>query len=202
LHARGYSQQEAWQLAADYNLQYAIIGVWRYRLIIPFYDSLGKLVSWTGRSIVPDEKLRYKTLDSKTALVMPTSLLLSLPMLWTASYPKALIICEGPFDAMRITVTGAASGVYGTCLFGLQISDAQVALLEQLATRFKLYLLLDHDAQMQAFGISQRLARLGCEVLLMPYDVKDPGALSSAQTSTFITEVLYRMEGNHARKNG
>ena len=86
---------------------------YRDRLIIPFYYE-GRVVGWTGRSVVPDKKPKYLTevqpgfvygLDSQT-------------------YNKAFaIVCEGQIDALHIE---------GCALGGSEISDQQAMLLNRL----------------------------------------------------------------------
>jgi hypothetical protein len=189
LFDRGYPDRDASWLSQSYNLHYATRGPYRYRLIIPVYDVEGALKTWTARSILPDEKLRYKTLsasgrygpDEPVALGAPTNLLLGSPLLLRCPNPEVLVLCEGPFDAFRITALGRHVGVYGTCLFGLNISDAQINLLERLMVRFrKLVLLLDPDQEFLPMRVKSDLAPLPITIGKLPAGVEDPGALSYA----------------------
>lgn len=178
LYRRGYTETEADWIAETYDLHYAYAGKWAYRLIIPIYDRRNVLMTWTARSILLDEKVRYMTLSSDEAFAPPSSLLLGLPLLWNVHNPCALVITEGPFDALAISALGHKVGVYGTCLFGLQVSDDQSLLLDQLSERFdRTWLLLDRDAQLRVLGMRERLPR-SC-VLAPPLfeGLKDPGDL-------------------------
>src|SRR5690606_26285475 len=124
-------------------------------VIFPIRDFRGVLQTWTGRSIKRDAMPRYKTLtlrfdpeypDKPLALAPVNDLLLGLPMLARAPSPKALILCEGPFDAVRISAFGHHQGIYATSLFGLNVSVSQVGLLRELSGRIPtLWLLLDSD---------------------------------------------------------
>lgn len=185
--SRGYTADQVGWLVQKYQLHYAVRGRFAYRLIIPVYDAEGRLMTWTGRTIRPGEKVRYKTLSSQPregyrgplAVKPPTTLLLGLPLLLTAPNPEILVLCEGPFDAMRVSALGRHLGVYGTCLFGLNITEAQVLLVERLMVRFRrLVLLLDPDAELVTFRIKDQLLPMQVKVGILPKGVKDPGDLS------------------------
>jgi hypothetical protein len=186
LGQRGYDHDAQDWVAESYNLHYATRGPYRYRLIIPVYSNTGELMTWTARSITPDNPIRYKTLSVEpnslypgpVAKCAPGQLLLGLPLLWQCSNPEVLVVAEGPFDAIRISALGRKIGVYGTCLFGLNITDGQVALLEQLLGRFRhLIVLLDPDAKLRAFRIQEQLVNLPVRIEALPPGVEDPGAL-------------------------
>ncbi len=188
LVSRGYKFSDINWLVTAYRLHYATRGPYRYRLIIPVYGAEGQLKTWTARSVLPDEPLRYKTLpvqpregySGPLAACGPGSLLLGLPLLLRLPNPSVLVLCEGPFDAFRITALGRQYGVYGTCLFGLNVSDAQIALLERLMVRFKkLVLLLDPDQEFLPWQIQDALKPLPVQIGKLP-GVDDPGALPYA----------------------
>lgn len=195
---RGMTEQEADWVIENYQLHYATKGRWHHRIIIPIHDTLGRLMTWTARSIKRGEPLRYSTLktysedpDEPVAAAPPGRLLLGLPLLWSCPNPRVLVVCEGPFDAMRVSAAGAARGVYGTCLFGLQLSEAQVELLMELAGRFqKRRLLLDNDAKMTVFGMVQRLASIRFKASALTIGVKDPGALKPNQAAALVGKLL------------
>lgn len=191
LRGRDYSDHQIKWLADTYNLQYAVRGPFRYRVIIPVYDSRGNLITWTGRSISPDAEIRYRTLpvsgEGLTALAPPGELLLGMPVLRDCVGAEALVVCEGPFDALRISAIGHEHGVYGTCLFGLNVSNAQSELLAQLSSQFpRIWVCLDDDARLVVLRILDRLALVNCRWAKLPDGVKDPGALSNNQASRFI----------------
>lgn len=197
---RGMDEDEVEWIIENYDLHYAVKGRWRNRIIIPIYDRYKKLTTWTARSIRADDQLRYKTLkvhpedeydEGPFALAPPGSLLLGLPLLWTCPNPRVLVPCEGPFDGMRVSAAGWSRGVYGTCLFGLQLSEAQVELLQELAERFpRRRLLLDNDAKLVAFSMVQRLEGLRCKAVSLPGGVKDPGALLPNQAAALVGRLL------------
>jgi hypothetical protein len=192
LEARGFSAAEASWAAERFRLHYALRGSYRYRIIVPVYDERGRLASWTARSILADAEVRYKALlvnprdgyNGPLALCAPGQLLLDYVQLMKAENARVLALCEGPFDAIRISTLGHRHGIYGTCLFGLNITDNQVALLETLLSRFqRLVLLLDPDAALLRLRIRDYLGRLPVSFGVLPEGVEDPGALMPKQAA-------------------
>lgn len=174
---RGYKKTQLKWLVKTYDLHYATSGKFAYRVIIPIYDRWGKLLTWTGRSILPDEELRYLTLKREQQICAPKETLLGLPLLWSCPNPKVLLVCEGPFDAFWVTAFGRSLGVYGTCLFGLTMSSPQAELLLDLRRRFpRQALLLDSAARFQAFRMANSGVRM--DVVRLDEDVKDPATLT------------------------
>jgi len=86
---------------------------YRDRLIIPFYFE-GRVVGWTGRSILADKKPKYLT-EVQPGFVYGLD---------GQTYNKAFaIVCEGQLDALHIE---------GCALGGSEISDQQAMLLNRL----------------------------------------------------------------------
>ena len=177
LRGRGFDTSQAGWLAKQYRLQYAITGKWAYRLVVPVYNSAGALMTWTGRAVRSDEEVRYVTLSSDSSVETPTNLLLGLDFLWRVYKPRCLVVTEGPFDAMAVTALGNTDGIWGTCLFGIQISEAQSALLDDLGRKFdRVRLLIDADAKMKVLGFLDRLPK-NCKIQHLLPTLKDPGEL-------------------------
>lgn len=177
LHSRGYTAQQIEWLVVTYELCYALRGDFRYRIVMPVRDRDRKLLTLTGRSIIKGEELRYYTMAKEQAVCATKETLFALPLLWRCDNPKALLVCEGPFDAMWITLFGHSFGVYATCLFGLSLSMGQAGLLSELRSRFAyIGLLLDSAANFQAFKMQ---ANTGIELhrLRLPANAKDPADL-------------------------
>lgn len=177
LHSRGYGSAEAGWLAKTYRLQYSISGKWAYRLLLPIYDSAGKLMTWTGRAVLPEAEVRYLSLSAESSVESPPNLLLGLDFLWRVYKPRCLVVTEGPFDAMAVTALGNLDGIWGTCLFGVQVSDAQAVLLDDLTRKFdRMRLLVDPDAAMKVMGFRDKLPK-SCQIRHLPPGFKDPGEL-------------------------
>lgn len=191
LRNRGYRDAQIKWLAENYKLHYATTGLYAYRLIIPIYDRFGGLQSWTARTIRPDTQPRYRTLRMEpteddpwgpVAKVPANSTILGLPVLWAADNPRALVLVEGSFDALKTTAFGHTMGVYGAALFGLNIYSSQVAEVLELGRRFeKIYLLVDEDADLQRLRLLSSLSIVNCQALRMPSGSDDPGAMAGAE---------------------
>lgn len=86
---------------------------YRDRLIIPFYYE-GRVVGWTGRSVVPDKKPKYLT-EVQPGYVYGLD---------EQGYNKVFaIVCEGQIDAIHVE---------GCALGGSEINDQQSMLLNRL----------------------------------------------------------------------
>lgn len=194
---RGLGEHAAW-VCSTYGLHYATRGRFSYRVIVPIHDTAGRLMTWTARDITHDkERVRYKTLpgrppvesyDGPLARKPPSQLLLGLPFLTQVDNAKILLVCEGPFDAIKVSALGRAAGVYGTCLFGLDISESQALLIERLAARFERVIIsLDPDASTLNLRIKEAVT---CPVTFgrMPQGVEDPGALTRKTFNEFLQQ--------------
>jgi len=86
---------------------------YRDRLIVPFYFE-GRVVGWTGRSVVPDKKPKYLT-EVQPGYVYGLD---------EQGHNKVFaIVCEGQLDAIHVE---------GCALGGSEISDQQAMLLNRL----------------------------------------------------------------------
>lgn len=199
LEDRGFRRSQIEWLANSYKLHYATRGSYAYRLIVPIYDRYGKLLTWTARAIRSDAKLRYKTLratpgedyDGPVALAPDKETVLGLPVLYSAERPKALVLVEGPFDALKLTAFGRGFGVYAGALFGLNVSEAQVAEALELSRRFeRVYLLLDQGAELHRLRLASVLSVVAPTILNVPGNYADPGEMSSEAIAKFSLDLI------------
>lgn len=187
LHDRGYKNEDIVRLVKRHNLKFAMEGPYAYRIVFPIY-LFGDLVTWTGRTVIAQKNPRYKTLTTDYGKSLETGLpqavesikdcLFDFDFLCSCQEGGTLVLTEGPFDAVRVTHFGEMRQVYGTCIFGIGITDAQLNLLARLSLRFKhLVLLADQGA------LSRTLATLpdwlGFKPRMLPKSVKDPGEMSA-----------------------
>jgi len=181
---RGYTDTQVDWLVRYYGLRYAARGPFSYRVIIPVYFR-DKLVTWTGRTIGDDE-LRYRTLShdpenaARTGLPLAASnikhTLLDYDRLRQGG--RTLVITEGAFDAMRITVLGWYEGIRGTCLFGKAATPEQIELLAEIAPRWRRRIsLLDADTGLSGMRVFPETLYVDQGVL--PPGVKDPALLTT-----------------------
>jgi hypothetical protein len=183
---RGYTANEAYQLIEDYKLHYAVRGAFSYRVIIPVIMEQG-LVTWTSRAITDNTLVRYKTLsvdkEKAESQSTPRALISIKDTLWNYkdlldNPENKLVVCEGPFDAMRVDFFGKEQGVRATCLFSKTISSAQYILLDELSYLYKdKVLLLDQDATFDYLWIMDNISWLGFKSQILPKGVKDPAEL-------------------------
>lgn len=192
LNKRGYTDKQINRFTKKYGMCYCTKGVFRGRIIFPIIHE-GELVNWTGRTIYPNEELRYKTLTTKAdrASVQgldPAKGNISKYLLWYddiygGQHDGTLVIVEGPFDALKIRVLGNKLGVTATCFFTSMPSSTQVGLMHKLFPKFKnRCLLLDQGTQSKALRLEKTFGEsfsgLGIDVKYLPEGVDDPGDLT------------------------
>lgn len=188
LYSRHYNQREARWVAENYRLHYALSGQWAGRVIIPVYDKTSELQTWTGRALSKSAVVRYRTLSREAAGGRtPGECILGLPLLHSHR-PRAIVFCEGPFDAMRISTLGHDFGVYGVPFFGLNLTRAQIAQLSWFTGR--VFLVLDRGAELQRMRISELLAPFGPRQLALPAGLKDPGELRTVPGREWLAECI------------
>ena len=197
LRQRGYSDQQVARLVTRYDLRYETAAtLWRERVIIPINDEDG-LVSWTGRTISPTRLPRYKALPvdrekakkegSPLARLATYECLLDYDKLLACRQKRMLVVCEGPFDAMRIAFFTEKYGVRATCLFTNTLGDTQFAKLMRLRRLFARFgVMLDQHAEAQMMQVLRKLAPLRPEFIPMPNGVKDPALLSERQAKNLL----------------
>lgn len=178
LQDRGFTRAQAEWASEAYDFHYALWGKYSYRVVIPIYSGTGELMTWTARAIDPRADIRYMTHPKEEAVAPPTSLLLGLPILNKTRLTRYLVVCEGPFDAIAVSVLGHELGIWGTCLFGLELSEKQADLLSDLAARFdRVGLLLDPEqAWLRTLDMTSLLPKR-CKMLHLPEGLKDPGEM-------------------------
>jgi hypothetical protein len=191
LQDRGFTRAQAEWASEAYDFHYALFGKYSYRIVIPIYSATGELMTWTARAIDPKAHIRYMTHPKEEAIAPPTSLLLGLPTLYKARLTRCLVICEGPFDCVAISVLGHELGIWGTCLFGLELSDKQADILSDLEGRFdRVRLLLDPEqAWLRTLGMSSALPKR-CKMTGLPEGYDDPGELIiGKEGATFVASL-------------
>jgi hypothetical protein len=180
LHIRGFPVNDIPALCDKFGLlRCADDSKWHGRIIFPITIN-DKLVNWTGRHIAGN-KLRYRSLsveDEETPAILP----INSTLLWYDRLKEArgtLVVCEGPFDALKISYLGHDQDVHATCLYGKSVSDEQRDMLERLEHfEHKIVLLdammVDHLNPRGAFA---DLRSVGFITKPLPLTAKDPGEL-------------------------
>jgi hypothetical protein len=196
LNKRGYKREVVLHLTSWYGLRYCTRGHFEHRIIFPVQFQ-NNLVSWIGRSIAPQALVRYKTLsvDPDPDSGLPPAIgPVSDYLLWYDKIREVsadtIVLCEGPFDALRVNVLGRKYGVVGTCFFTSRPSRFQIELLHEILPRYKRrFLLLDQDMTAGALRVASDLSALGVDVVHLPSRRKDPAELDVGE---FIRTVVRR----------
>ena len=147
---------------------------WHGRLVIPFpiYDEY----CWTGRSILPNNTLRYlsplpeESRNIKDCLFNYNNLL---------DGGDTLIITEGPIDSMKVDWYCKPS-VRATCLFGMWLSPVQEELLLAICPSFnKVIIALDRDTLSESLDVMKQLSKFSAYPIQLPK--KDFGDMSKEE---------------------
>lgn len=165
-----------------YGLKTARTGPWQDRIILPYYQDR-QLVTWSGRAIA-DSAIRYKDLSIKESLVAPKETLFNHDCIGSGG--RALVIVEGPFDALKIDFYGAAAGVRAVALSTNSLTDTQAFLLQAAADKFEVVHVMMDNATGLGVADSLRMKQalfflprlLTAEV---PFGKKDAGDLSGPE---------------------
>lgn len=141
-----------------HNIGYCRTGRYRNKVIVPSYDSFGRLNYFVARSFEKDPKLKIDSPDCKKSEIIGFE--------YMVNWHVPVILCEGIFDAIAIKRNAIP-------LFGKTISKALMIKLLQPEVK-TIYLALDEDAMMESIDHAQKLIDLGKEVYLVQIKEKDP----------------------------
>jgi len=181
LSARGFSNPEA--VAECYGLRWCADGEWGPRIAFPLYEEL-RMVGWTARAITKRAKAKYKTHPIGKGVRR---------LLWDPAGRDdwLLVVCEGPFDALKIDWFAAERPVRAVAIMGLQVGAAKIGALVRAATGAReVVLLLDSDAEAQALELQGALGPLRARIVALPRGVKDPGDLSRVAVERLLDRLL------------
>lgn len=128
-------------------------GLYRQRVIIPYYDSRGNLIYFNGRALNPKSSLRYLGPPKELGIGKGD-------VLYAHQWPKAgtrVYVCEGEFDARTLNLCG----FYGFACGGRYLTEKQLMMLRP----YKVCMAFDsdragYDAQIgKSFQIDERMTR-------------------------------------------
>ena len=168
-----------------------IVGDWKYRIIIPVIIN-GKIVSWTGRSILEKSKLdelkipRYKNLSIEESVINPKECLFNLDY----AKNKTVVLTEGAFDVMRL-------GDDFICTFGTSLTQSQI---KELKMRYeKIFSMFDNEpeAQEKAKKYGMMLSSVGVDVEIVDaysdFNKNDGGELNDEEVKIIRKELGFSM---------
>lgn len=156
---------------------------WEDRIILPYYQD-GELMTWTARAIAP-ARVRYQDLMLSESVCGPKETLYNHDAMLEGG--KALVIVEGPFDALKVDFYGKPWGVRAVALSTNSMSETQGYLIGSARQRFKRCLLMmDTAISLDIIADGLRVAGetaglFHLEVIATPYGAKDAGELRPKQ---------------------
>ena len=170
LARRGFNPN---RIAKKFNLSAATNeSKYRFRIIIPMYKN-NRLVSFTGRAIYKEMRLKYKHPERREVIYTPKQLVYNYDSFVGGT---DLVVCEGPFDVF-------AWGAGAVATNGIRFSIEQIKILRSKPIR-NLFIFFDNESKAQA------AARLLLRMLapypqsierVIPKDKKDPGEMSMTE---------------------
>lgn len=175
-----------------YTLRCALMGDQRGRVIFPYFYR-GALVTWTGRAITKHAELRYRDLNKDSSVIYKNDVLFN--------YDKAvrggrvLIVVEGPIDTLKLDWVGRHREVRAVGLSTNNISQAQAAMLAEVASLYDyVYIGMDQPddfARMASVRMCSKLAFLADVAPLPRFPFKDFGEAPLHTIDEFIKEEVH-----------
>ena len=139
-----------------YDIGYCDSGLYSNRIIIPSYDSDGKLNFFVGRDFY-NGKMKYRNSPTSKDIIGFDLFI---------NWDEPIILCEGVFDAMAFRRNAIP-------LFGKTIMDTLMKKIIEFRVK-TIYLGLDNDAIQDAVKITETFINNGIEVRMMNFKEKDP----------------------------
>lgn len=175
---RGFEVDTVQNLISDYSLKFSIVGSFKDRVIMPFFY-FGALVTWTGRAI-GSSSLRYKDLDLDSCVVPAKEMLYNHDS--TLQRGRYLVVVEGPMDALKLDFYGKSYGVRAVALATNSISDEQIWLIEDAASKFRKVFVMMDNASMLGVVDSMRMKEKMTQItnlsfVPVPEGYKDAGEM-------------------------
>lgn len=169
-------------LADQYGLRAAVTGDFQDRVILPYYQDR-QLVTWSGRAIGPS-RMRYRDLDRDESLIPAKETLFNHDAIYGGG--KALVLVEGPLDALKLDFYGKPWGVRAVALSTNSITEEQSFLLQAAEEKFERTLVMMDNASVLGVVDSMRMKQELCflrnlAIARVPHGAKDAGELKPKQ---------------------
>lgn len=143
-----------------YGIGYCSDSQYANRIIVPSYDSTGKLNYFIARDIFPNSKMKYKNPPMSKNVVIFELLI---------NWKMPIVLCEGVFDAIAIKRNAIP-------LLGKFPSRTLIKRL--ISEKVKcVYIALDEDAKKDAIKLAEFLISYGITPLMMDLQDKDPAEI-------------------------
>lgn len=152
-----------------YNIGYCDGGMYSNRIIIPSYDSDGKLNYFIARSVFSEEKFKYKNPPvSKNVTMFENQI----------NWNEPITICEGVFDAMAVKRNAIP-------ILGKFIPKTLMDSIYKRGVK-EIKILLDKDAQSQALYYVNYFMNNGITVTNILPTEKDAGDMGFSQVNSIL----------------
>ena len=153
-----------------YNIGYCETGKYKNSVIIPSYDSKGRINYFISRSFEKDPARKYNAPScNKNELI---------GLEYFINWKVPVVLCEGIFDAIALKRNAIP-------LFGKSIPKALMMKLVQSDVK-TVYLALDKDALKEALKYAQQLIDLGKDVYLIELNGKDPSDIGFKEMTKYL----------------
>lgn len=141
---------------------------WAWRIVTPIRDPAGDVVGYTGRSINPDKRPRWRTTDHEGLSEDPKRLLYGIERV-----KDRILLVEGPSDVWRM-------GPGAVACFGIDWTPEQANIIRTIPHRF---IMFDPEtlAQRKAKQLASWLSFYPGETELITGLGCDPGDLSQKE---------------------
>jgi len=160
LRSRDVTESDMWR----FRLGTSLTGRNRRRVIIPSFDSSGKINFWTSRTVDKDTQPRYLNPKADRREIVFNEL--------DIDWNQELMVCEGPFDVIR------ADG-NTTCLLGSTLTKNHALFAKITSNRTPVILALDDDAESKQHKIAKLLYEHDISVRILDTgDAKDVGEMN------------------------
>jgi hypothetical protein len=156
LKKRGVTEEDI----IKYQIGYCEDGKYAERIIMPSFDSSGKINFFVGRSFDPETRLKYKYPQASRDII---------PFEMYINWDLPIVLCEGGFDMLSIKRNAIP-------LLGKSITPKLMKRLVEAKIK-KVYIALDKDAIRMALKHCETLMSLGKKVFLVEMDDKDPSEM-------------------------
>jgi len=199
LVSRGFEPQDVDSVIRTYKLRYAMLGKFKRRLILPYYNLDHELVTFSGRSLYKSSGLRYKEVNKNEAYIHSKHTLFNLNLAQAGG--KVLFVVEGPIDVLKLDFYGRHLGCRSVGLSTVSVSEAQVLLLLNLSKSFEaVRIVVDEGYIAQQQDILDDLSILpNIGISALPKGVEDPGELSKSQVISFCKQELRSVKDGRQR---
>lgn len=187
---RGFSALGVFDLVREYGLCTSTAGDWKDRVVMPYVVD-GELVAWTGRAIA-HSTIRYKDLSLDDCLVPIKHTLYNHDCILEGGL--ALVVVEGPIDALKLDLYGRDHGVRAVALSTNSINPQQLYLLEAASMCFeRVVVMMDNKGDYGIVDSMRMKQHLSClprlTICPVPYGAGDAGELTPTEAYEWAQEL-------------